>query len=183
MWRFKLPALRDRREDVEVNLLYELVRAERELGTQVGFNVEAREKYLRFAMDPATHWPGNFRDFSGSVRRLCTLAPRGRITRAMVDEEMQNLQADWRNSTADPDFQLVKDVMGEAVRDVDPFDMVQLANVIRTCRASQSLSAAGRSLFAISRARRTTQNDADRLRKYLQKFSLNWEAVTGGEMG
>ena len=145
--------------------------------------VEAREKYLRFATDPATLWPGNFRDFSGSVRRLCTLAPRGRITRVMVDEEMQNLQADWRNSSADPDFQLVSDIMGEAASEVDPFDMVQLAHVIRTCRASQSLSAAGRSLFAVSRAKRTTQNDADRLRKYLQKFALNWDAVTVDRSG
>ena len=61
--------------------------------------------------------------------------------------------------------------------DVDPFDLVQLANVIRTCRTSSSLSAAGRTLFAASRSKRKTVNDADRLRKYLQKFDLSWEAI------
>ncbi|WP_085807151.1 RNA repair transcriptional activator RtcR [Roseovarius albus] len=177
MWSFRLPALRERREDIEANLVFELARAEREIGTQVGFNIEARDKYLRFAKDPATLWPGNFRDFSGSIRRLCTLAPRGRITRAMVDEEVQNLHADWNAASADSDFQLIEEVLGARAADVDPFDMVQLATVIRTCRTSANLSAAGRSLFAISRSKRKTQNDADRLRKYLQKFELDWEAL------
>ncbi len=41
-----------------------------------------------------------------------------------------------------------------------------------------SISAAGRTLFAVSRQKRKTQNDADRLRKYLQKFGLDWDAVS-----
>ena len=68
---------------------------------------------------------------------------------------------------------------GDAAAAVDPFDQVQLAEVIRTCRASPSLSAAGRSLFSVSRERRTTRNDADRLKKYLARFGLDWAAVSG----
>lgn len=176
-WSFNLPALRNRSEDIEANLLYELDRCERDLGTHVGFNSDARLKYLDFAKDPATGWPGNFRDFSGSIRRLCTLAPRGRITRAMVAAEIETLQADWKSAQTNDDFKLVADVMGDAVSDVDPFDLVQLAEVIRTCRKSSSLSAAGRTLFAVSRSKRKTQNDADRLRKYLGKFGLEWGAI------
>ncbi|WP_300073857.1 RNA repair transcriptional activator RtcR [uncultured Ruegeria sp.] len=176
-WSFTLPALRNRSEDIEANLLYELDRCERDLGTHVGFNSDARLQYLDFAKDPATHWPGNFRDFSGSIRRLCTLAPRGRITRAMVSAEIETLQADWKSAQSNDDFKLVADVMGDAVSDVDPFDLVQLAEVIRTCRKSSSLSAAGRALFAVSRSKRKTQNDADRLRKYLGKFDLEWGAI------
>ena len=176
-WSFNLPALRNRSEDIEANLLYELDRCERDLGTHVGFNSDARLKYLDFAKDPATGWPGNFRDFSGSIRRLCTLAPRGRITRAMVAAEIETLQADWKSAQTNDDFKLVADVMGDAVSDVDPFDLVQLAEVIRICRKSSSLSAAGRTLFAVSRSKRKTQNDADRLRKYLGKFGLEWGAI------
>ena len=178
MWRFRLPALRERREDIEANLAHELSRAEHVLGTQVGFNAAARENYLRFATNPATLWPGNFRDFSGSIRRLCTLAPRGRITRAMVADEIETLTADWGAATADADLRLITEVLGNRVDDIDPFDLVQLAEVIRTCRHAASLSDAGRQLFAKSRERRKTQNDADRLRKYLQKFDLDWEQVT-----
>ena len=175
-WSFTLPALRNRTEDIEANLLHELDRCERDLGTHVGFNSDARAQYLAFAKDPATHWPGNFRDFTGSIRRLCTLAPRGRITRAMVAAEIETLLADWKSAQSNDDYRLVADVMGDAVSDVDPFDLVQLAEVIRTCRNSSSLSAAGRVLFAVSRGKRKTQNDADRLRKYLGKFNLEWGA-------
>jgi transcriptional regulatory protein RtcR len=36
---------------------------------------------------------------------------------------------------------------------------------------------AGRKLFAATRTRRTTQNDSDRLRKYLARFELDWAAI------
>jgi transcriptional regulatory protein RtcR len=39
------------------------------------------------------------------------------------------------------------------------------------------LSEAGRILFGASLARRTSANDADRLRKYLARFGLDWGAV------
>lgn len=38
--------------------------------------------------------------------------------------------------------------------------------------AADPLSEAGRALFSASRARRTSANDADRLRKYLARFGL-----------
>jgi len=45
------------------------------------------------------------------------------------------------------------------------------------CRRARSLSEAGRVLFAVSRRRRTSTNDADRLRKYLARFELSWEQL------
>ncbi|WP_136439959.1 RNA repair transcriptional activator RtcR [Pacificoceanicola onchidii] len=174
MWSFRLPALRERTQDIEVNLAFELAKAERELGVQTGFNTDARDRYLRFAKDPATRWPGNFRDFGGSIRRLCTLAPRGRITRAMVETEIETLRADWASAEANADAKLIADTLGPAAPSLDPFDQVQLAEVIRTCQTSTSLSEAGRRLFAVSRGQRTSRNDADRLRKYLAKFDLTW---------
>lgn len=178
MWSFVLPPLRDRREDIEANIRYELTRVERMRGEKTGFNADAAERYTRFALDPATRWPGNFRDLSASVERLCTLAPRGRITRAMVEAEIVALGQVWRATDADPDRQLVQGVLGAQVDSIDAFDLVQLAEVIRICRRSATLSAAGRSLFAASRAARTSQNDADRLRKYLARFDLGWDQVS-----
>jgi transcriptional regulatory protein RtcR len=35
-------------------------------------------------------------------------------------------------------------------------------------------------LFAASRARKSSSNDADRLRKYLARFGLEFERVRGG---
>ena len=174
LWTFRLPALRERPQDVEANLRHELDRAERALGTRVGFNADAAEAWLRFARAPGTAWPGNFRDFGGAILRFCTLAPRGRITRAQVDGEIAALRRRWRAADGDPDVRLVADLTETAL---DPFDVPQLAHVIRTCRTSLTISEAGRRLFAVSRESRTSRNDADRLRKYLARFDLAWADV------
>ena len=65
----------------------------------------------------------------------------------------------------------------KARQQLDLFDQAQLAFVIRICRESATLSDAGRKLFAASRGNRKTANDADRLRKYLARFQLDWSAI------
>ncbi|MCP5146386.1 MAG: sigma 54-interacting transcriptional regulator [Gammaproteobacteria bacterium] len=178
LWTFTLPGLADRREDISPNLDYELDRyAERE-GKRITFNKEARDQYLKFAMAPATRWPGNFRDLAASVTRMATFAPKGRIDVPTVNHEMERLQRSWAGSQPSSDG--LETVMTAAeLASVDPFDRVQLAYVVAACRDCRSLSEAGRVLFAASRARRRTTNDADRLRKYLAKFGLSWETVNG----
>ena len=180
LWSVTLPSLRDRREDMQANIEFELARAERALGGRFGFNKDAFDAYLRFARNPATLWSGNFRDLGASIQRLCTLAPRGRITMPMVEQECAELSAQWRNASANPDRRLVMDHVGDLVDKIDPFDIPQLAQVLRICAASPSLSAAGRSLFAASRAQKASKNDADRLRKYLDRFGLSWQVVGPG---
>ncbi len=176
-WTFDLPPLRARREDIEDNLRFELMRAERKLGVRVGFNADAAQDWLRFARAPSTQWSGNFRDFGGAVMRLCTLAPRGRITRAQVREEIERLTRLWAASNVDQDAQLVA---RHVTAPLDPFDIPQLAEVIRTCKTSATISDAGRQLFSVSRQERASRNDADRLRKYLAKFDLKWADLAEG---
>ncbi|NSX53748.1 RNA repair transcriptional activator RtcR [Parasulfitobacter algicola] len=174
LWTFSLPALRDRSEDIAANIAFELERMEKLLGNRIAFNADAQAAYQKFATDPGTHWPGNFRDLSASIQRMCTLAPRGRITQAMVTTEIETLTTTWHNASRDPDMQILTQYLGENAANIDEFDRVQLAAVIRVCTQSASLSAAGRRLFAASRAAKTSRNDADRLRKYLEKFGLDW---------
>lgn len=178
LWVFPLPPLRNRREDMEAELMHELEEAERKSGCKIGFNVDARARYLRFARDPAMPWSGNYRDLSASARRLCTLAERGRITLPMVEAEIATLSDQWTATQRNGDFALLAEIMPDPAS-VDEFDRAQLAAVVRACREASSLSAAGRRLFAISRQEKVSQNDADRLRKYLARFGLNWEMVSG----
>jgi len=176
LWTFTLPGLSARREDVEPNLEYELERWAERSGTRVGFNKEARERFLRFATDPATPWPGNFRDFNAAVVRMATLAAGGRIGVALVDEEMARLRDAWRRAPAsDGHDELLERALGarEAAQ-LDRFDAIQLGGVLAICARSRSLSDAGRALFGVSRERRSVTNDADRLRKYLTRFGLSW---------
>ena len=108
---------------------------------------------------------------------MAVLAERGRVTLAMVEDEISVLTAQWQAVDADPDGTLLAGVLPDPAA-LDAFDRVQLAAVIRACRQSSSLSAAGRHLFAASRAEKASQNDADRLRKYLARFGLDWAAVS-----
>ena len=173
LWTFALPGLAQRREDIAPNLDYELDRhAERE-GERIMFNKEARERYLAFAGSPAARWPGNFRDLAASVTRMATFSPKGRIDIDTVEQEIGRLRRNWAvtESHADGLDQLLDQ---SALANMDAFDRVQLAHVVGVCRNSRSLSDAGRTLFAASRAKRTSSNDADRLRKYLARFDLNW---------
>ena len=65
----------------------------------------------------------------------------------------------------------------KALGEIDLFDRVQLAHVIQVCRDSRSMSEAGRQLFDASRTRKTSTNDADRLRKYLGRFRIEWNQI------
>jgi len=173
-WTIALPPLRERREDIEAHLLDLVAACERRLGRKTGFNADALARYLRFACDPATPWPGNLRDLEASVQRMAVLAERGRVTLAMAEDEIATLTAQWAAMEADPDATLLAGILDDADR-LDEFDRVQLAGVIRICRQSANLSAAGRRLFAASRSQKASRNDADRLRKYLARFGLGWD--------
>ncbi|MEZ4461103.1 MAG: sigma 54-dependent transcriptional regulator, partial [bacterium] len=173
LWTFDLPPLRDRPEDIAPNIEYELERFGQANHSRVTFNREAYEKYLRFATSVAK-WTGNFRDLSASVTRLATLAPGGRINEATVSHEIARLERSWATeSTSDH----CSAVLGDRADDLDRFDRVQLNDVLAVCARAPSLSEAGRTLFSESRKAKANPNDADRLRKYLLRFDLDFRDV------
>jgi transcriptional regulatory protein RtcR len=174
LWTFHLPGLRERREDLEPNLDFELDRWRDTTGRQVRFNREARAAFLAFATSEEATWNANFRDLNAAVTRMATLAPAGRIDEALVAEEIARLKYAWRG-VGGPSR--VTRVLGNA--DLDRFDRVQLEDVLAVCAESPSLSEAGRRLFAVSRTQKSSSNDADRLRKYLARHGLGWEDVAG----
>ncbi|WP_182867900.1 RNA repair transcriptional activator RtcR [Stieleria mannarensis] len=181
LWTFMLPGLAERRDDIDPNLDFELARFAESAGRKVSMNRESRTRFLAFAADPSTPWRGNFRDLNAAVTRMATLASGGRIGVEQVDEEIARLRHDWGLGASDgaDHHALLEDVLQpDQIDAIDHFDRVQLAEVIRVCRRSKSLSAAGRSLFQVSRLAKQRPNDADRLRKYLQKFGLHWDAVS-----
>lgn len=96
----------------------------------------------------------------------------------MVSREIDRLKRTWGSSQNRTDS-LEKLLESDALDSIDPFDRIQLAYVVDTCRSSRSLSDAGRKLFAASRQQRSSTNDADRLRKYLNRFALDWHKVAG----
>jgi transcriptional regulatory protein RtcR len=189
LWTFRLPSLRERAEDIEPNLEHELEACAARTSRLVRFSAEARAMYLRFATSAEASWPGNFRDLGASVARMTTLAPGGRISEDVVAEEIERLLHAWSRPragshegaessdvtpTASGDTLLARFLSHAQIEGLDRFDRVQLCDVLAVCVEASSLSEAGRTLFAASRAQKTSANDADRLRKYLARFGLAW---------
>jgi transcriptional regulatory protein RtcR len=174
LWSYEIPGLRDRIEDFEPNLEFELEKFARKNNKIVAFNKEGRERFIEFARNPEARWTANFRDLNSAITRMATLAGNGRITLEIVDREIGTLSRRWGNGDQPPD-----DVRLPALKEeIDLFDKAQLREVVRVCRQSSSLSEAGRKLFAVSRQQKTSPNDADRLRKYLARFGLTWAEVS-----
>ncbi len=174
LWTFTLPSLAERREDISANLDFELERFAKSHRRQVRFNKEAREAFLKFARSPEAKWNANFRDLNAAVTRMATLAPKGRITVGCVEAEKCRLLDGWRGAPAGAESTVLSE---EERAKVDPFDLVQLDYVLKICGESKTMSDAGRKLFSVSRASKAKMNDADRLKKYLARFDLDWDRV------
>jgi transcriptional regulatory protein RtcR len=178
LWTFSLPGLKNRSEDIEPNLDFELDRFAEKAGRRVTFSKEARDTFLAFALSPTATWSGNFRDLNAAVARMATLAPGGRISTDIVEEEAKRLLASWSAPAESPSPAGLQEFLDERqLEELDLFDRAQLAFVVDVCRRSRSLSDAGRTLFGASRARKTFSNDADRLRKYLARFGVEFSQL------
>jgi len=184
IWNYPLPALADRREDIEPNIEHQLALASQELGRATRFNKEALSAYLAFAHSNEARWRGNFRDLAASIMRLATLAPQGRIQTELVEAEIGRLKWLWADETdaddaENPFANRLSDGLPAKIdaETLDLFDRIQLQHVIAECRRHPNMAAAGRALFNVSRLERATANDSDRLRKYLQRFGLTWADI------
>ena len=180
LWFFTLPSLRERPEDIEPNIDYELKRLSAQSGVFADFMPEAREAYLAFARSPEALWPGNFRTLSSSMERMHTYAFQGIITMETVEKEISYLRSLWRKRTEimeGIEFPLIARAATLIGRELDLFEKVQLEKVLEVCLACERRSEAGRVLFASSRLRKSSADDTARLNKYLRSFNLSWETV------
>lgn len=183
LWSFKLPGLAERREDIEPNLDYELTRFSQKTGKHISFNKEARERFLKFALNPSNNWSGNFRDLNAMVVRMATLSNGGRITKSLVEEEIErNAPVETTTKKRSPliiaDKDLLERVLGSDFESrFDSVDIALLAHTIAVCRASNSAAEAAKKLFAVSRRAKTSVNDSDRLTKFLARFGLKFKEI------
>ena len=178
LWSYELPSLRDRYEDIEPNIEYELNRYAQNTQQKVSFNSTAKSKYLSFSLSSYAEWKANFRDLNSSITRMATLSTGGRINETVVDKEIQRLQQDWNGGTNDDsndDEELLKKTLSEEQLDcIDLFEKIQLAQVLAICKDSKSMADAGRKLFDKSRLQKSASNDSQRLKTYLNKYALKF---------
>lgn len=179
-WSYTLPGLRDRLEDIEPNIDFELSKISARRKEKIEFTLEGRRRFLAFATSAEALWQRNFRDLNRAVDRMTTLAARGRITVAIVEEEIDVLKQMWSGGSQQMNRSLVNEVLSLNRREMfDEIDLVQLEFVIGVCRSCPSLAEAGRRLYAKSITRKNSKNDSDRVSKLLKRFGLTWSDVRG----
>ena len=180
LWTYTLPSLKERIEDLEPNIEHELENFTQKSGHRVSFNKSARDTYLKFAHSPEALWRANFRDLNSSITRMATLAEGGRITETLVAAEIERLRKAWGGFNA-PDktesVDLHQWLPQETLDNMDLFDQLQLASVIKICQNSRSLAEAGRTLFNVSRGKKSSVNDSHRVKQYLGRFGLGFGDV------
>lgn len=181
LWTFKLPGLADRPEDIEPNLDYELARYFERTGKKITFNTDARKRFLAFALNPATRWPGNFRDLNAMVVRMATLSDDGIITQEGVEEEIKRYESNTLPASVPiplADDALLRRILGDDYTEhFDSVNIALLAHTIAVCRTSSSAADAATKLFAVSR--KPSTNDSDRLIKFLKRFELKFKEIQG----
>jgi two-component system nitrogen regulation response regulator GlnG len=90
--RIRLPALRDRTEDIPDLARSFLLRAHREGLSAKAIDAGALERLAAY------DWPGNVRELENLLRRICALYAEDLITARIVDRELQ----DQSTTPADP---------------------------------------------------------------------------------
>ena len=181
LWSYQLPTLRDRYEDIEPNIEYELNRYAQNTNQKVSFNSSAKSKYLSFSLSSYADWKANFRDLNSSITRMATLCTGGRINESIVDNEIQRLQQDWNsgldNKSDNNEELLAQTLAADVYEKIDYFEKCQLAHVIKVCKESKSMADAGRKLFDKSRLEKSASNDSQRLKVYLKKYDLEFKKL------
>lgn len=178
LWTYELPALKNRKEDIPVNLEYELDLFSQKSGHRVQFNKEAKNIFIDFATSNEALWSGNFRDLSSAITRLCTLADSSRVTVDDVKDEIERLKYSWRPTLEPSGDNLQNYLPKEQLDKLDSFDSNQLGYVIDICQRHNTMASAGRELFDVSRTLKSQPNDSSRLQKYLNKYGLKWSDIS-----
>lgn len=179
LWTYQLPSLKQRIEDFEVNLDYELERFAQKAGSLVSFNKTARQRYMKFAYSAEATWQANFRDLNASVTRMSTLADGGRITQEVVDDEIGRLKHDWSAASkeSDPKAITANFLDSQTHEKLDLFEHIQLAGIANACKNAKSIAEAGRILFDQSRNEKKSVNDSHRLKQLLGKYNLEFKQL------
>lgn len=184
LWTYCIPSLKERPDDLEPNLEYELKLYARKAGHLVGFNKAAREKYMVFAISPKALWNANFRDLNASITRMATLAKGSRITVDVVKAEIDRLLQKWQNADAKPHnpTAITESLIGkEAAGQLDLYEHIKLAGIAGICQTSTSMADAGRRLFNVSRTRKSSSNDTHRVKQLLQQYGLTFSDLRDSE--
>ncbi|KZX78299.1 transcriptional regulator [Oleiphilus sp. HI0009] len=186
LWVFSMPGLKERKEDIEPNIDYELSLIETSK-TGIEFNKEAKKKYLAFATSEQGKWSSNFRDLKSSIKRLSTLCEGGRITEEDVNLEIETLMYTWGSEyneeaeinnknrlKKEQDKLIYLCIETDLINEMDYIEKIEVEEILRVCSQSKSAAEASRFLFNKSRNKKSKKNDSQRLIEKLKKYGIRF---------
>lgn len=175
-WSFTMPSLRERLEDIEPNLTYELAKSQAKEGVCYRFPAQARQRYLKFATSEEAVWSGNFRDLTASVERMTTLCEGGVLDDGVVEDEIKMLKAMWEGHQMPGSKQShAQDLVTKVLpgHTLNLFEHAQLNLVLSLCGAARSYADLGRQVYGAD----VGKNPSQRIRDFLVEHGLNLEGV------
>ena len=162
------------------NLDYELEQFRRRTGTAVTFSQEAREQFLAFATSRTRTLAGQLpRPQRGDHAAGDAGAGRAHHRRSGRRRRSRTSRRRGGSPAADREPALVDRVgrRPSAAATLDRFDRVQLEDVLRCAAQRRACRPPGACSSTARAQRKQSVNDADRLRKYLARFELEWAEV------
>lgn len=190
MWTFNLPGLKDRPEDIEPNIEYELNLYRDEYKTEVKFEDSARVAFLEFAQKAP--WEGNFRDLHTAILRMATFADeKGLIQPKTVKTEIKRLReqsvtntpttketptatvSPKQNNTTEVTDDSLKQLLDDRYNDYTPLELAMLKAAIPICKTAKNKKQAGERLYR--KGNEIPCNGTSRIQQLLNKFSLTFE--------
>lgn len=186
-WEFRLPSLRERLEDIEPNLDYELKKSTNPLPHIQRFSAKALRQYLAYAMSNEAAWLANFRDLSASVERMITRSVNEVISEEVVGAEITTLRAKWsslefndhappgRKGSPSPATGATDDYITILLpsHNLNLFEQNQLDFVIRMALKCPSYAELSRRLYGDDLG----INPAQKSRSYLLGFGLSLDMI------
>lgn len=177
LWHFTIPSLRNRREDVEPNVDYELHKYQQATGVKVRFNKQARKDFLDWAKSHNAIWKRNFRDLSACIERMGTLSDRGLITEQVVLDEIDRISKGWKRakkmSVADMLFEAL---LVQSKGDLNPMEEAQMKVVLETCYNAKSANEAAGILYTTKTGNKPS-NPGSQLGKYLKRYGIHFDDI------
>lgn len=187
-WHFRMPALKDRPEDIKPNLEHELKLLNESLKAGLVITPEAEDAFMESALQ--SPWDGNFREFHNLLKRVAIMANGGKIDTDTITREFERskkiIAEDLREATAfeehenaprtspeeDPDTRLRNILGDEATQALMPLDRAQLRFIIATADHRDSLQTLADKIYGTAIPGKIRYN---RLRKLLLGFGIQFK--------
>lgn len=175
LWVYEIPSLKERKEDIEPNLQFEIEKIQKEANKKFTFQIDAKRTFLNFAKN--AEWKANFRDLNGCLKRITTFANAQNcvINEKIINREIKRLNEKWSINLTQNEIELKKFLSQEKISELSLVEKTKLKTIIEVCLNSKTQKEAGEKLFG--KPSKEIENYSDKLGKCLKTYGLKFASI------